>query len=130
MVAPRWLARANRVGLNRVTRRFANRLPNFGLLTHVGRKSGKAYSTPVNVFRTDDGHAIALTYGPASDWVRNVQAAGGCTLLTRGHPHILTGPTLRRDPDPCPVPALPRLILNATNTHDYLYLSEKPAEGR
>jgi deazaflavin-dependent oxidoreductase (nitroreductase family) len=115
--------------LNRVIGRFADRLPGFGLLTHVGRKSGRAYSTPVNVFRTDDGYAVALTYGPGSDWVRNVQAAGGCTIVTRGHPNQLSNPTLREDPQPSPVPAVPGLILKATNTHHYLYLTEPAASG-
>src|SRR5258708_9874623 len=40
--------------------RFAARLPGFGIVTHVGRKSGRIYRTPVNVFREPDGFLIAL----------------------------------------------------------------------
>lgn len=47
----RWLARFNIVVTNRITSLFAGWLPGFGILTHVGRKSGKVYQTPVNVFR-------------------------------------------------------------------------------
>jgi len=46
---------------NRITSRFADRLPGFGIVTHVGRKSGKVYRTPVNVFRAPEGFLIALT---------------------------------------------------------------------
>ena len=37
----------------------------------------------VNVFSAGNGYAIALTYGPETDWVKNVLAAGGCELRTR-----------------------------------------------
>jgi hypothetical protein len=59
----RWVAAFNRTILNRITSRFANRLPGFGIVTHVGRKSGRLYRTPVNVFREPDRFLIALTYG-------------------------------------------------------------------
>jgi F420H(2)-dependent quinone reductase len=76
----RWAAAFNLAVTNRITSRFANRLPGFGILTHVGRKSGKVYRTPVNVFRAPDGFLIALTYGRDSEWVKNVLAAGKCQL--------------------------------------------------
>jgi len=47
----RWVAAFNLTVTNRITSRFADRLPGFGILTHVGRKSGRVYHTPVNVFR-------------------------------------------------------------------------------
>ena len=76
----RWVAAFNLAVTNRITSRFAGRLPGFGIVTHVGRKSGKVYRTPVNVFRAPEGFLIALTYGRESEWVRNVLAAGGCEL--------------------------------------------------
>jgi len=59
----RWLAKINIAFTNRITGLFAGWLPGFGILTHVGRKSGKVYRTPVNVFRASNGFIIALTYG-------------------------------------------------------------------
>ena len=56
MPISRRIARANRVGLNKVTRHFVPWLPGFGLLEHVGRKSGKTYTTPINIFRNGDGY--------------------------------------------------------------------------
>jgi uncharacterized membrane protein required for colicin V production len=58
----RWLAKINVAFTNRITGLFAGWLPGFGILTHVGRKSGKIYRTPVNVFRAPNGFIIALTY--------------------------------------------------------------------
>jgi hypothetical protein len=46
----RWVAAFNLAVTNRITSRFAARLPGFGILTHVGRKSGRLDRTPVNVF--------------------------------------------------------------------------------
>ena len=58
----RWVAAFNLAVTNRITRRFADRLPGVGILTHVGRKSGRVHRTPVNVFRAPEGFLIALTY--------------------------------------------------------------------
>ena len=38
----RWLAKINIAVTNRITSLFAGWLPGFGILTHVGRKSGKS----------------------------------------------------------------------------------------
>ena len=103
----RWLAKINIVLTNRITSLFAGWLPGFGILRHVGRKSGKVYRTPVNVFQAPDGFIIALTYGSQSEWVKNVLAAGGCELKTRGKnyhlsaPKVVHDPTRRRFPIPC-----------------------------
>jgi deazaflavin-dependent oxidoreductase (nitroreductase family) len=52
----------------------------FGLLRHVGRRSGKAYAIPIMVWPVADGFVIELTYGRKVDWLRNLQAAGGGSL--------------------------------------------------
>jgi deazaflavin-dependent oxidoreductase (nitroreductase family) len=72
----RWLAKINIAFTNRITGLFAGWLPGFGILTHVGRKSGKVYRTPINVFRPSDGFIIALTYSSQSERVKNVLASG------------------------------------------------------
>jgi uncharacterized membrane protein required for colicin V production len=80
----RWLAKINLAFTNRITGLFAGWLPGFGILAHVGRKSGKVYRTPVNIFRASSGFVIALTYTSQSEWVKNVLAAGGYKIETRG----------------------------------------------
>src|SRR5215831_10296448 len=87
----RWLANINIAFTNRITSMFSGWLPGFGILTHVGRKSGKVYPTPVNVFRASNGFIIALTNSSHCEWVKNVLAAGGCELRTRGEKHQLSG---------------------------------------
>jgi len=88
----RWLAKFNIFITNRITALFAGWLPGFGILTHIGRKSGKVYRTPINGFRVRNGFIIALTYGSESEWVKNVLAAGGCELKTRGKEYQLFAP--------------------------------------
>jgi deazaflavin-dependent oxidoreductase (nitroreductase family) len=65
-----------------------------GLIRHVGRATGRAYDTPVGPFATDDGFVVALPYGPATDWVRNVMAAGTATLVVEGVAHQVDQPRL------------------------------------
>ncbi len=114
MPLPQGLARFNRRATNRLTGLFAGRAPGFAILTHVGRRSGRTYRTPVNVFRDGDEYIIVLTYGAGSDWVRNVLAAGAADLVTRGRHVRLTNPRIVVDPSMrwAPLPArllLPRL---------------------
>jgi hypothetical protein len=66
----RWLAKINIAVTNRITGLFAGRLPGFGILTHVGRKSGKVYRTPINVFRVSNGFIIALTYSSQTEYAK------------------------------------------------------------
>ena len=45
-------------------------------------------------FRTDDGYVISLPYGADRDWVKNVLAAGSCTLERGGRRVELTDPRI------------------------------------
>lgn len=119
---PEAVARFNKHVTNRVTRRFAGRLPGFAIVTHVGRSSGRAYRTPVNVFRDGDRYVFALTYGADSDWVRNVLAAGGCTIETRGRTVALTDPERFDDPSRRVVPPPARWVLEAIGVDQFLAL--------
>ncbi|HKN95665.1 MAG TPA: nitroreductase family deazaflavin-dependent oxidoreductase [Pseudonocardiaceae bacterium] len=123
MVAPRGLARFNRRVTNRVLGIVAPRLPGFAMIVHTGRKSGKTYRTPVNMLRTKDGYRIALTYGPESDWVRNVIAAGGCDAVVRGRVLHLTDPVIRHDPERTGMPAVAKPVLGAIGVSDFLDLT-------
>src|SRR4029450_8408511 len=70
--------------VNPVTRPMAKRLPSFAILTHRGRKSGRTFRTPMNVFQQGDDYYFFLTYGSDVQWVKNVLAAGSCSIETRG----------------------------------------------
>ena len=117
------LARFNLAVTNKITSRFAGWLPGFGILTHVGRKSGKVYRTPINVFRVSNGFAIALTYGRESEWVKNVLAANGCELQTRGRHYRLSHPTIVHDPTRKQFPFPVRIVLGIVGANDFMQLS-------
>jgi deazaflavin-dependent oxidoreductase (nitroreductase family) len=120
----RWLAKFNIAVTNRITSLFAGWLPGFGILTHVGRRSGKVYRTPVNVFRAQNGFTVALTYGSQSEWVQNVLAAGSCELKTLGRKYRLVAPKVVSDPTRRPFPIPVRLILTLVGADEYMELSK------
>ena len=72
---------------------------NYGVIHHVGRRSGRSYSNPIVVVPTADGFVIPLPYGVDVDWLRNVQAAGQCTITLKGdeynvhEPELIDAPT-------------------------------------
>ena len=113
MPIPRAVAGFNKKVTNRATEHVAGRLPGFGIVFHEGRRSGRAYRTPVNVFRRSGGFEIPSTYG-RGDWVRNVVVAGTARLLTRGRMHVIGHPTVIDDPRheglPLPVRGILRLV--------------------
>jgi deazaflavin-dependent oxidoreductase (nitroreductase family) len=123
MPAPRSLARFNKRFTNRLTSKVAGYLPGFAIVSHVGRKSGRIYRTPVNAFRTDGGYIIALTYGAQSDWVKNVLAAGSCELQTRGRRVRLFDPCIVTDESKGWAPLPVRLILNRIDAPQHMRLS-------
>jgi deazaflavin-dependent oxidoreductase (nitroreductase family) len=82
----------SRVG--RVTTRLANVvlapialrgwIGPWGLVEHVGRKSGRHYKTPVAILRAGDRLVIPVPFGLGTQWVQNVLAAGEATLHWHG----------------------------------------------
>lgn len=92
MQLPQWLAKANRRITNPVQRMWAGWAPSFGILEHVGRRSGKPYRTPLTVFTTDEGVAIMLTYGPDRDWLKNLTAAGKARMRRHGKTFTVADP--------------------------------------
>jgi deazaflavin-dependent oxidoreductase (nitroreductase family) len=125
----KWVAAFNLAVTNRITKRFAARLPGFGILTHIGRKSGEVYRTPVNVFRAPEGFLIALTYGRESEWVQNVLAAEGCQLETRGVRRLLSAPTIVHDPTRRRFPFPVRIVLRLIGANDFMQFSSSRARG-
>jgi deazaflavin-dependent oxidoreductase (nitroreductase family) len=122
MPLPKRLARFNRVATNRVARLVAGRLPGFAIVRHVGRRSGTLYRTPVNFFRRGDRYVIALTYGADAQWARNVLAAGGCEVETRGRRLALAEPEIVRDPRGAPAPRFVRPILRLIDAPEFMLL--------
>jgi deazaflavin-dependent oxidoreductase (nitroreductase family) len=118
----RRIARFNLRFTNRVTGPLAPHLPGFGVVTHVGRRSGRRYETPVNVFPHGDGFVFTLIYGREAQWVRNVTAAGTCELTTRGRRYHLVEPQIFSDDRLRAATPIVRPILRLIGVHDFLRL--------
>jgi deazaflavin-dependent oxidoreductase (nitroreductase family) len=67
-------------------------LPLYGVIHHRGRRSGKAFSTPVVVRPTHDGFIVPMPWGERTDWFRNVRGAGGCVIRWKGRDYSLVQP--------------------------------------
>ena len=76
--------------------------------------------TPVNVFRHGNEYVFALTYGSDVDWVKNVLAAGGCDISTRGRDFRLVEPVLIVDPKRRLMPFPVRIFLGLDAVNDLL----------
>ena len=98
MQLPQGLARFNRRVNNPIQRMWAGWAPSFGILEHVGRRSGKPYRTPLNVFDAEvdgkPGVAILLSYGRDRDWLKNLKAAGGGRMRPHGKTFGVTNPQI------------------------------------
>jgi deazaflavin-dependent oxidoreductase (nitroreductase family) len=88
------LRKFNRTIFNPIIKLFAGRFL-YALVRHTGRRSGKAYGTPVVAARKDDSIFIPLPYGADTDWLLNVLARRGCavmhhgTLYSAGQPEVV-----------------------------------------
>jgi deazaflavin-dependent oxidoreductase (nitroreductase family) len=114
--------------LNPITRRFAPWLPGFCTVTYVGRKSGRTYTTPLNVFRRGGRFVFALTYGPDVQWVQNVLAAGRCELVTRGRRFELGNPRLETDATAGAMPVPVRQLLRLMGVDRFLWMDPAPGD--
>jgi deazaflavin-dependent oxidoreductase (nitroreductase family) len=129
MPLPRRLAKFNLVVTNRVLGPLARYVPGFAVVSHVGRRSGRTYRTPVSLFRRGDDYVIALMYGADSQWVRNVLAAGGVDIETRGRRLHFVDPEVVRDPAQSLVPKAVRVPLRLANVDEFMLLKRTDAES-
>lgn len=94
MAFPKIMRRVLRGRINAVALRLAGRAA-LADLEHVGRRSGLVRHTPVRAFRKGDTVVIGINFGPESDWLRNIQAAGTCRMrlgreqLELGSPRVV-----------------------------------------
>jgi deazaflavin-dependent oxidoreductase (nitroreductase family) len=111
----------NKYVTNPVLRGLAHRHHGpFALVRHVGRRSGEHYETVIMVFPTVDGFVIALTYGPNVDWLRNLLAAEGGTLLWHGKEYVVVKSELIAASEALPLfPPFFKLVLGRTGLPDF-----------
>jgi deazaflavin-dependent oxidoreductase (nitroreductase family) len=99
---------------------FFGRLPGCGILTHLGRTSGRRYRVPVFVLRRGDDYVFALTYGSESHWVKNILAAGGVEMRVRGRELRLVEPEVFVDKTRRLMPLPYRLAGRAVHATEFL----------
>ena len=124
MPIPKAVARFNRYVTNPIARRIAGSAPMFAIVYHRGRRTGRPYSTPINIFQIDDGFVIALTYGPDVDWVKNILKVGDAEVRHRSRLIRVFGPELIPTKEGmAAMPRLVRLILRMINVTEFLHLT-------
>jgi deazaflavin-dependent oxidoreductase (nitroreductase family) len=64
------------------------------VVRHVGRVTGRHHQTPVVAAAVDDGFVVALPYGPDTNWLKNVRAAGTATILVDGQAREVDNPEI------------------------------------
>jgi deazaflavin-dependent oxidoreductase (nitroreductase family) len=118
---PQAVARFNRKVTNRVTKPFAHRLGGFGVVHHIGRRSGKPYETPINCWVGDGVLTAPLTYGSEVDWLRNLTAAGGGSVVVKGQTLGLGVPRiLDEEEGRARMPAPVRPMLSLLNVDEFV----------
>jgi deazaflavin-dependent oxidoreductase (nitroreductase family) len=68
--------------------------PLYAALSHVGRRSGRAYETPVVARPTPDGFLIPLPFGLSTQWAQNLIAARGGHLRQGGRSFAIDRPEI------------------------------------
>lgn len=96
-------------------------------MAYCSRRSGREYQAPVNVFAADEGCVLAVTYGPDSDWVKNVLAAGDCEPRTRRRVVQVTAPRLYHGETRRGIRPVERQVPRAVHVADFLSLKTAPA---
>ncbi|MBV8456978.1 MAG: hypothetical protein JO122_10235 [Acetobacteraceae bacterium] len=66
---------------------------NLSALHHIGRRSGRAYTSPLSAYPLGDGFVLAVAY-PEVDWCRNILASGTCRLTWNGTDYELERPEM------------------------------------
>jgi deazaflavin-dependent oxidoreductase (nitroreductase family) len=117
------VARWNKAGPNRLARLVFPWLPGVAVVVHRGRRSGRGYQTPAILFTADGRFIIALTYGPGTDWVKNVLAAGGCEIRTRGRRFQARDPQVYHDGSRQHISPVSRQFLRLVRASEFLSLT-------
>jgi hypothetical protein len=66
--------------------------PLWGVLRHIGRKSGTTYAIPVVALPTRGGFLIPLPFGDQTQWLKNLQAADHAGLRHAGCEYVIERP--------------------------------------
>jgi deazaflavin-dependent oxidoreductase (nitroreductase family) len=117
--------------LNPVLTPLSGRLPPLALLHHRGRRSGKAYSTPVQAYRAGDGFIVGLAYDRDAAWALNLLTAGGGQMTRAGKRYRLSNPRRTSGPDALGrLPGWASWMMRALDIEDFIEFDATAAEGK
>ena len=103
---------------------------SWGLLTHVGRRSGRTYQTSLGAHPYGDGFLLPLGYGTHTDWYQNLMAAGTGELAWKGRTYHLDRPELISGPEATRAwPRRDRILLQLAGIHDFVWLHQSKEQA-
>jgi len=104
-------------------------MPIVGVLHHRGRRSGRAYATPLGMRPLGEGFVVPRTFGAHSAWYHNVRAAGGAVVTWGGADHTLFQPQLVDAATAMPAfPRYERRLLGLLGIDEFVLLHHAPAD--
>ncbi len=137
-IVPREQATRRRPLLGRMTHllnpfiltRAGSRHSAFAVIYHHGRRSGRAYTTPVSARPTNDGFVVSLTFGEGADWFQNVQAAGECIIQWKGTKYAVIEPeVIDRAAARSAFSPLERALLPLIGVEQFVHVRHAPRSG-
>ncbi len=121
------LVQFNKQTLNPTTLKIAGRRSSiYAAIKHVGRRSGREYTTPVIAKPLGDGFVIPLPYEAGVDWCRNVLTRGTCMLIWNEHDYPMERPEIIQPSVALKAfPFFSRLLYTAGGIKQYLWLHQQ-----
>jgi deazaflavin-dependent oxidoreductase (nitroreductase family) len=93
----------------------------WAILRHTGRTSGTVYATPIVALETPEGFMIPLPFGDATQWAKNLFAAGGGSLRFAGREHRIAEPRIiDRDEAAAHMPRFLRFVAGRLGLRQYV----------
>lgn len=106
-------------------------MPIVGVLHHRGRRSGRAYATPLGMRPLGDSFVMPRTFGANAAWYHNVQAAGWAVVTWGGADHTVFQPQIVDAATAKPAfPRYERLLFALLGLDEFLLLRRAPAGWR
>jgi deazaflavin-dependent oxidoreductase (nitroreductase family) len=102
-------------------------MPIVGILHHRGRRSGRAYSTPLGIRPLGGGFVMPRTLSEQAAWYQNVLAAGWCVVTWHGADHVVFEPEVVGAAAAMPAfPRYERILFRVLGIDEFLLLRRVP----
>jgi deazaflavin-dependent oxidoreductase (nitroreductase family) len=104
-------------------------LPLYAVLHHTGRTSSRVYATPVVALRIPEGFIIPLPFGDATQWAKNLFAAGGGSLRWAGRDYRIAEPNvIDRADDRAALPRVVRFLSARLGLRQFVLVRTESAQ--